>query len=43
MLIVYLEVDGDHDGFLTLKEFDDIRPLVLARAENAAGHYMKVS
>ncbi|KAF8359033.1 cbn-1 [Pristionchus pacificus] len=35
------EVDGDHDGFLTLKEFDDIRPLVLARAENAAGHYMK--
>ncbi|GMT18148.1 hypothetical protein PFISCL1PPCAC_9445, partial [Pristionchus fissidentatus] len=38
---LFEQVDEDHDHYLSLKEFDNIRPLVLARAENAAAHYLK--
>jgi hypothetical protein len=37
-----LQVDRDLNGFLNPTEFNDIRPLVLAKAENAALHYMEV-
>ncbi|VDK50452.1 unnamed protein product [Anisakis simplex] len=38
---LFKEVDKNRDGYLTSLEFNDIRPLVLAKAENAALRYMQ--
>uniref|UniRef100_A0A915C7S0 EF-hand domain-containing protein n=1 Tax=Parascaris univalens TaxID=6257 RepID=A0A915C7S0_PARUN len=38
---LFNEVDKNRDGYLTSLEFNDIRPLVLAKAENAALRYMQ--
>ncbi|VDM62974.1 unnamed protein product [Angiostrongylus costaricensis] len=38
---LFSEVDRNKDGFLDSAEFDNIRPLVLAKAENAALRYMQ--
>uniref|UniRef100_A0A1I7ZKK3 EF hand n=1 Tax=Steinernema glaseri TaxID=37863 RepID=A0A1I7ZKK3_9BILA len=38
---LFNEVDKNRDGYLTSIEFNDIRPLVLAKAENAALRYMQ--
>uniref|UniRef100_A0A158P6K9 Stromal cell-derived factor 4 n=1 Tax=Angiostrongylus cantonensis TaxID=6313 RepID=A0A158P6K9_ANGCA len=38
---LFNEVDRNKDGFLDSAEFDNIRPLVLAKAENAALRYMQ--
>ncbi|VDM43591.1 unnamed protein product [Toxocara canis] len=38
---LFTEVDKNRDGYLTSIEFNDIRPLVLAKAENAALRYMQ--
>ncbi|KAJ1374344.1 Secreted protein acidic and rich in cysteine Ca binding region [Parelaphostrongylus tenuis] len=38
---LFNEVDRNKDGFLDSVEFDNIRPLVLAKAENAALRYMQ--
>ncbi|KAK0418049.1 hypothetical protein QR680_013347 [Steinernema hermaphroditum] len=38
---LFNEVDKNKDGYLTSIEFNDIRPLVLAKAENAALRYMQ--
>lgn len=39
---IVLQVDHNKDGFLDSEEFNDIRALVLAKAENAALRYMQV-
>ncbi|VDD96969.1 unnamed protein product [Enterobius vermicularis] len=39
---LFKEVDKNKDGYLTALEFNDIRPLVLAKAENAALRYLQV-
>lgn len=36
------QVDKNGDGYLTSIEFNDIRPLVLAKAESAAQRYLQV-
>ncbi|KAK5964591.1 EF-hand domain-containing protein [Trichostrongylus colubriformis] len=38
---MFNEVDHNKDGFLDSAEFNDIRALVLAKAENAALRYMQ--
>lgn len=39
---LFNQVDKNKDGYLTSIEFNDIRPLVLAKAENAALRYLNV-
>ncbi|VDN42744.1 unnamed protein product, partial [Gongylonema pulchrum] len=39
---LFNEVDKNRDGYLTSIEFNDIRPLVLAKAESAAQRYLQV-
>lgn len=39
---LFNQVDHNHDSYLTSTEFNDIRPLVLAKAENAAQRYLQV-
>lgn len=39
---LFNQVDKNRDGYLTSLEFNDIRPLVLAKAENAALRYLQV-
>ncbi|VDN01173.1 unnamed protein product [Thelazia callipaeda] len=39
---LFNEVDKNRDGYLTSLEFNDIRPLVLAKAESAAQRYLQV-
>ena len=36
------KVDSDRDGVLSFKEFNEIKPLVLEKAENAAVRYLQV-
>ncbi|KAI3413580.1 Secreted protein acidic and rich in cysteine Ca binding region, variant 2 [Globodera pallida] len=38
---LFNEVDHNKDGYLNSPEFNDIRPLVLAKAENAALRYLQ--
>ncbi|KAK6100488.1 EF hand family protein [Brugia pahangi] len=38
---LFNEVDKNDDGYLTSIEFNDIRPLVLAKAESAAQRYLQ--
>uniref|UniRef100_A0A915PV25 EF-hand domain-containing protein n=1 Tax=Setaria digitata TaxID=48799 RepID=A0A915PV25_9BILA len=38
---LFNEVDKNYDGYLTSIEFNDIRPLVLAKAESAAQRYLQ--
>ncbi|VDK72578.1 unnamed protein product [Litomosoides sigmodontis] len=38
---LFNEVDKNGDGYLTSLEFNDIRPLVLAKAESAAQRYLQ--
>ena len=40
---MFNQVDKNRDGYLTSIEFNEIRPLVLAKAENAALRYLHVS
>ena len=39
---MFNQVDKNKDGYLTSLEFNEIRPLVLAKAENAALRYLHV-
>lgn len=39
---LFNQVDKNKDGYLTSIEFNEIRPLVLAKAENAAHRYLQV-
>lgn len=39
---MFNQVDKNKDGYLTSIEFNEIRSLVLAKAENAALRYLKV-
>ncbi|CAI4228840.1 unnamed protein product [Auanema sp. JU1783] len=38
---MFRKVDTDGDNFLTSDEFNNIRPLVIEKAENAAQHYLQ--
>ncbi|KAK6043519.1 EF hand, partial [Cooperia oncophora] len=40
---MFTEVDHNKDGYLDSAEFNDIRAMVLAKAENAAMRYMQAS
>lgn len=40
---LFNQVDKNKDGYLTSIEFNEIRPLVLVKAENAAHRYLQVS
>ncbi|CAJ0942426.1 unnamed protein product, partial [Mesorhabditis belari] len=38
---MFKQVDHNHNKYLDSKEFNEIRPLVLMKAENAAAHYLE--
>jgi hypothetical protein len=40
---LFNQIDKNRDGYLTSLEFNEIRPLVLAKAENAALRYLQVN
>lgn len=40
---LFNQVDKNRDGYLNGNEFNDIRPLILAKSENAALRYLQVN